>query len=362
MIHIVYGTRAELIKFSTLIEELERRKIIFKLVDNGQHDTTNLRKSLRIRKPDYFLGKSFRHIWSKLEANPLTYLLAVNLSLIWGMKVFSKLLKIFSKEGDIVIFHGNTMSVPLVIAAARLSAKKLKLVHLESGLRARTKRSVLLDFLYKLGDHNSDLLFAPYKSCEKNLFKEKINGRIVYSGDIIFDVVKRTVKIKPSIKIQKTSYVLANLSRSIVTENDAEEIVGALSRIKEDVILSVNPVIKNRLVLFGVWKKLTSSHNIKILAEVHYVDFLHLLLNSRAVITDSAGVQEECFALGKPCAITNDFIQFPELQNSGIIKVTGCNSEKILAFINSKNQITFTKKSKNENATKKIVDELENLI
>lgn len=362
MIHIIYGTRAELIKLSTIIEELEKRKIEFKLIDNGQHDTEELRKSLKIRKPDYFLGKSLRKIWSKLESSPVTYPVAVLTSLVWGTKVFFKLLNILSREGGLVIFHGNTMSVPLVIGAAKFSRRKIRLVHFESGLRANTRRSILLDKLYKFGDHHADYLFVPYKSCEKNLRKEKVKGKILYSGDVMFDVVKRNLKFKTSERIPKTKYVVANFTRSILTKKDAEEIITTFENLKHKILGFLNPVIENRLKQFDLIRKLRNLKNVNLKRSIPYIDFLHLIKNSDFVITDSAGVEEECVALGKFCIVTNDFIQFRELENSGLIKMSGCNSEKILEIINSNEKNLKTKLIIQKSATKIIADYLENIL
>ena len=63
MIHLVYGTRAELIKFSPLIRGLKKKKISFKLIDTGDHDTRSLRQELKLPEPNYYFGKSPREMW-----------------------------------------------------------------------------------------------------------------------------------------------------------------------------------------------------------------------------------------------------------------------------------------------------------
>src|SRR5438093_13061725 len=100
MIHLVYGTRAELIKFSPLIRGLKKKKISFKLIDTGDHDTRSLRQELKLPEPNYYFGKSPRETWS-LALFPFAVLLA----LLWGAYVFLRLAGIFLKEGKIIIYH-----------------------------------------------------------------------------------------------------------------------------------------------------------------------------------------------------------------------------------------------------------------
>jgi len=335
MIHIVYGTRAELIKLSPLISRLKKDKVEFKTIDTGQHDTSDLRKSLKLPKTNYHFGKSSRNKWSKLEANFLTQPFAVGLSLLWGAKVFTKLYRIFSKEGDVVVIHGNPMGVPVTVFSAKLNPKKIKLVHVESGLRGRTRRSFLLDWFYRIADHNSHILFVPFKTSENNLVREKVKGKIIYTGNIVKDVVQNTLKIKTRVKIPKNDYVLANFSRSILTKRDAKKIINSLTNSNKNILVVINPKIQKRLERFHLLDKLKTSEKIILLKNMKYPDFLHLLNNSIGVITDSNGVQEESYFLGKPCAITNDFVQHSELVWGTKIRVVGTNEEKLTNFLNS---------------------------
>jgi len=338
MINIIYGTRAELIKFSPLIRELKRRKAKFRTVDIGQHDNGSLHSSLGM-EPHVRLGKSYREVWSKLEATPLTYPLAAALAMTWGLKVFLELSTII-KKGDVVVTHGNTIGVPPTILATKIrnlgfSVRKEDghtIVHMESGFRGNTKSSFLLDKLYRFADKNSDVLFTPFRSTERNLRKEGVYGKIVVSGDVVKDVVRHTLKIRPKIKIPKGAYVVANITRSVVDKFDAQHMLEAMRDSPVPVVLIMNPVIEKRLEKFRL-SGLAHSDNIVMMKPMDYPDFLHLLKNSKGAITDSGGVQEECAVLGKPCIVTNDYIQIRELQDFGIVKVTGCNYIGILSAL-----------------------------
>lgn len=367
MINIVYGTRAELIKFSPLIRELKRRKASYRTVDIGQHDNASLHASLGM-EPHVRLGKSYRQVWSRLEATPLTYPLAAALATAWGLKVFLELSTIIRK-GDVVVTHGNTMGVPPTILATKISNLGFSvrkeggqtIVHMESGFRGNTKSSMLLDKLYRFADKNSDVLFTPFRSTEKNLKREGVSGRVVVSGDVMKDVVQQTLKIKPRIKVPKGDYVVANITRSVVDKFDARHLLEAMRDSPVPIVLIMNPVIERRLEKFGL-RGLVHTGNIIMMKPMDYPDFLHLLKGSKGAITDSGGVQEECAVLGKPCIVTNDYLQVRELEDFGIVKVAGCNYIGILSALKKIGDGRWRPKSKSVmgagSPTKRIADYL----
>lgn len=332
MINIIYGTRAELIKFSPLMRELKRRKADFRTIDLGQHDNDSLHGFLGLPKPDRHLGRSMRNTWSGLEASPLTYPLAAALALAWGTKVFFSVASMV-KDGDVIVTHGNTMGVPPTIIAAKARAllgKRHRIVHYESGFRGETKTSVLLDRIYRFADSHSDVLFTPFRSTEKLLRSEGVRGKVILSGDVMKDVVEQTLRIRPKIKMPRGKYVVANITRSVIDKFDARHLVEALRDSPIDVVLITNPVIERRLEKFG-FGNLLKSPRIKSMKPMGYPDFLHLVKNSAGVVTDSGGLEEECMVMSKPCIVTNDYVQIRELRDFGVVKMTGCNYAGILS-------------------------------
>ncbi len=359
MIHIVYGTRAEIIKFSPLIKELARRKLNFKVIDTGDHDTSEIRRELKLRTPDYYFGKSLREVWSKMF-----FPAAAALTLAWGFSTFLRLLKIFSKEGEVIVYHGNTKIIPLVALAKKiLFFKKLTLVHYESGMRGKTNESSSFDFYAKFGDKFSDVLFVQSESCRRNILKEKIKGKIVFIGDTVPDVIKEVTKIKPGASLRKGKYVLVNSTRSITSGGKASEFVNIINNSPIDVVLSLNPRMVYNLKKFGAYEKIDFG-KVELFKSSSYVDFIREMKNSKFVITDSQGVQQESVALGKPCIVLNDFIQMPELKKTGLINVAGFDSGKILKILNGKNNFKNVKSKTNSSSksTKTAADYLEELV
>ena len=371
MIHIIYGTRAELIKMSGLIKELKRSKLDFNLIDTGQHDTEKLRKSLNLPKPHHSFGKSYRNKWSSLESRFLTYPVAVVLAATWGMKTFFKMKKVLRKS-DLVIVHGNTMGVPLTIYASKLnrfSGSTPRILHLESGMRGNSKSSGLLDMFRKIGENNSDILVTTTNSSKNNLNKIGLGRKTKHVGNLLDDVVKQNLSKKPKVKIRDKNYVLVSTIRSIVKKKSAEELLKTVIGSREKFYIVVSPVIEKRLSNFGLLRILKRQNNVKLLKPMNYVDFLHAMKNSSCVITDSEGVVEEASLVKTPCIVTNDFMQTPELTKLGVAKLTGWDAHEILyeLFLLKKGKgmkmnLRKLRKEKTRNSTKNMMKILEEAI
>lgn len=368
MIHIILGTRSEVIKLSSVIRELEKRKIRFKVIHSGQHDTLHLMEILNLPRPDYYLGRSLRDKWSKKGKFS-----AILLALYWGFGVFLKLRGIFQKERpDIIIYNGNTVVVPLTAFAARTTLlNNVTLVHRESGIRNYSRKLFSEDFYYKIGERFADILFCPTEEAVSNLKKENYtkNKSIIYTQNPQVEIIKQVIGLtRPKLYIKQKKYILINTIRSLNTNEKEKEFIDTLLNSPFNIICSINPRIKHNLDDDGYLEKIKNVEHIEIRDPIDYVSFLHLMENSEGVITDSGGVVAEAVILKKPCIILNDWSQYPELEKRGLIKVTGIDKTKIIRILEDiKNKGTFYEITKNTeylqgdgNATKIIVDTLEN--
>jgi UDP-N-acetylglucosamine 2-epimerase (non-hydrolysing) len=66
-----------------------------------------------------------------------------------------------------------------------------------------------------------------------------------------------------------------------------------------------------------------------------YLDFLHLNMHARMVITDSGGLQEETTVLGVPCITLRDNTERPITCTEGTNRLTGNRPERIRQAIES---------------------------
>ena len=124
------GTTAELIKLFSVLKELKKRKISFKIIASGQNDLHNneLLKYLNINKLDIVLYKGV------LKQNLLSLF-------FWFLKIFFK--SIFSlkkefaqnnKKRSYLIVHGDTISTVMGALIGKIFVYSV--AHLEAGLRS----------------------------------------------------------------------------------------------------------------------------------------------------------------------------------------------------------------------------------
>lgn len=356
MLTLVYGTRGELIKFTSLIKELRRQKINFLTIDTNQQDTSDIVELLKLQKPDFKLRKSPREKWSKLSSRKIVQLKMLGpysisgaaISLVWGLKAINSLKTIFANTGGPIIYLGNTLTVGITVRAAQALKKTPVLIDYEAGLR--TGENNLLDFGYKVGESAADLIFIRSPELEHNL--NDVKGKIVCIGNPVVETTKLALSIKSAVDLPKGKYVLANSVR-VKNKNNLKELITAMENSPLPVIYSPNPAIKMMLSKMNL-----RLENTKIIEKLNYVDYIHLMKASSCVITDSNGVEEECAALGKPCIVTNNFLQYGNLSNYNVF-VTGCNSSEILSKIGTvKHGKLKKRKLKDAHATKKVVEEI----
>lgn len=332
MIHIVLGTRSEVIKLSSIIRELKKRRIDFKIIHTGQHDTLHLMKMLKLPKPDYYLGKSLREKWSKKGK-----VLGTVLALYWGLGIFLKLRRIFQKEKpSIVIYNGNTVAVPLTALAAKTTLfSNTLLVHRESGMRNYRKQWFSENFYYRIGEKYASILFCPTEEAVKNLKREGLDKhkKILYSQNPQVEIIREILNSTKT-KVRRKEYLLVNTVRSPDTKEEAKEFTEILLNSPFKVIYSVNPKIKWELARNGCLKKLQNTKHIKVYDSLEYPTFLHLVKNSTGIMTDSGGVIGEAVILKKPCIVLNERSQYyPELERKGLIEVTGIDKKKIMNLL-----------------------------
>jgi UDP-N-acetylglucosamine 2-epimerase (non-hydrolysing)/UDP-GlcNAc3NAcA epimerase len=81
------------------------------------------------------------------------------------------------------------------------------------------------------------------------------------------------------------------------------------------VVLPLHPRTRARLEAAGLLERLGSG--IRLVPPVGYLDFMALLLRSRAVLTDSGGVQKEAYLAGVPCVTMRATTEWTETVDAG---------------------------------------------
>jgi UDP-N-acetylglucosamine 2-epimerase (non-hydrolysing) len=105
-----------------------------------------------------------------------------------------------------------------------------------------------------------------------------------------------------------------------------------LGRISErtPLLFPIHPRTEARIAAAGL-NDLLDSYAIRTLPPLGYLEMLGLMKDSRVVLTDSGGIQEETTALGVPCITLRENTERPITVSQGTNSIVGTDVDKILA-------------------------------
>jgi UDP-N-acetylglucosamine 2-epimerase (non-hydrolysing) len=253
-------------------------------------------------------------------------------------EMVKRLEKIFLKHNDfdLVLVYGDTNST----FAGALSAIKsgIQIAHVESGLRSFDRR-MPEEINRVLTDHLSNYLFAPTQTAIKNLKREHVSGKIVYSGDIAVEIINYALQfsskslILEDLRLQRKAYVLFTMHRAENTDSHESliSIIRAFETLSEvEIVFPIHPRTANLLNKRNLYSRLEKCKNVKLIQPVNYIDFIKLMQNAKKVITDSGGVQKEAYLLSIPCITIRGNTEWIETVKSGWNVLTDTNTKKIV--------------------------------
>jgi UDP-GlcNAc3NAcA epimerase len=361
----IVGARPQFIKAAAVSRAIEafnrrgpRRRIQEILVHTGQHYDDVMDRvffeELEIPRPRHHLG---------VGSGPHGKQTA---------RMMEGIESVLQKEKpDLVLVYGDTNST----LAGTLTAVKLNLpvAHVEAGLRSYN-RVMPEETNRVLTDHLSRFLFCPTAVSVQNLVKEGIrNSRetvVRQVGDVMYDSMIYYSKIaeqKSSIlkdlnllpnaphfalrheprgvhgspephmvqgEFRTPNYYLATLHRAENTDNPEKlgSIVRALSRIgrKAVVVLPLHPRTRKMMKAYHL---LPNVQGLMLIEPLSYLNMVKLMKHSKAVFTDSGGVQKEAYWLRVPCFTLREETEWVETVKSGWNVLVGTEEKRILSTV-----------------------------
>ena len=334
LIQLIAGARPNFMKIAPIIKELERENIHYELIHTGQHYDEEMSgvffDDLGIPEPDHYLGiGSASH--------------AVQTAKI--MMEYEKI--IIERKPDLVIVVGDVNST----IACALVAKKLfiDVAHVEAGLRSFDRR-MPEEINRVLTDQISDLLFTTEKSAKANLKKEGIDeNKIFFVGNIMIDTlvenIEKAKKLNPLKKfnLEKENYAVITLHRpsNVDRLEDLKKMIRIIRYIQDKINLffPIHPRTEKNLKKFNLYDTL-KTENIALTEPVGYLEFLNLMMNSKFILTDSGGIQEEASFLQIPVLTLRENTERPITIEQGTNVLVGKNfskiKEKVEEIINGK--------------------------
>ncbi len=330
-IALIVGTRPEIIKMSPLIRELEKSNIDNYIIHTGQHYSYGMDKiffdDLTLPEPTYNLNVGSGNHGEQTG------------------KMLIEIEKLTSEDRpDIVLVEGDTNTV----LAASLAACKLgiKVGHVEAGLRSYDHH-MPEEINRVVCDHISDFLFAPTPLSKSNLLKEGIDhNKIFVVGNTIVDatyqnleIARKKSNILEKLVLTNDKYVLLTLHRVENVDNRERlasiiETIGEVSKTYNlPIIYPIHPRTSKMLETFDLMDDIKKISNLSLTEPVGYLDFLMLENNTKLILTDSGGIQEEACILNKPCITLRDNTERPETVQVGKNIVTGIKKKDVLKGI-----------------------------
>ncbi len=315
---VIFGTRPEIIKLAPLIRFMERNNEKLILINTGQHYDENMSdlflKELELSEPDVNLNiRSATHGYQ--TANIIK-------------KVESELL--YYKIKYIIIQGDTNTTLGSALAAIKLG---VKIIHVEAGLRS-FDMTLPEEINRILVDRIADICFAPTKLQKQFLLNEGVDEeKIKVVGNTIIDSINfiknQDEKVSKMINEKENYDVLITIHRVKNTVNQSKlmEILFCINKMLSDnnlkAVFPIHPRTKKLI------KKEVIFNRIHFMQPVHYGKIIDLIANSKFIITDSGGLQEEACILNTPCITLRNSTERQETLN--------LNSNKLVKTINELN-------------------------
>jgi UDP-GlcNAc3NAcA epimerase len=303
----IVGARPQFIKAAPVSHALAKAGLTEILVHTGQHFDALMSDvffdELAIPKPAY-----------NLEVNSLGH------GAMTGRMLEKLEATMLAEKPDLVLIYGDTNStVAGALAAAKLH---IPVAHIEAGLRSFNRR-MPEEINRVMADHISALLFCPTATAVANLASEGITNGVHAVGDVMYDTtLAATERSKDRSTILETlgltpgSYAVATIHRAENTDDPASfaKVVSWLESAARDsvVIMPTHPRTRKLMQALGIEPK-----GVRLIDPIGYLDMTRLVHHSRAVFTDSGGLQKEAYFHRVPCVTLRDETEWVETVEAG---------------------------------------------
>lgn len=317
-------------KMAPIIEAMNKYpdKINHVLVHTGQHYDEKMSKSffvdLGMPKPDINL-----EVGSGSHAEQTAKI----------MVEFEKVC--LQEKPDLVIVVGDVNST----MACTITAKKLgiKVAHVEAGLRSRDM--TMPEEINRLcTDVLCDYLFTTDHFADENLRAEGIpQEKIFFVGNVMIDTLLKHKAMAQELglveKMGLTPGGYATLTMHRPSNVDDPKILAGLLEALQvisaelPIIFPIHPRTRKMAEQFGLSHFFNSGDKVEgiwITEPLGYLEFLHLNMHARLVLTDSGGLQEETTVLGVPCITMRNNTERPVTCEVGTNFLVGNDPQRVL--------------------------------
>lgn len=328
---VIIGTRPEAIKLAPVVAAIERSSWAqCELVLTGQH------KELIEPLVEQF-GLRVHHNLQAMQENQS--LAGVTARILQGLDQL-----LVSIQPAAVIGQGDTASV---LAASMASFfRNIPFAHVEAGLRTGNIHLPFPEELNRvLTSRMTRWHFAPTPTAQQNLLQEGYAAQDIWvTGNTVIDALHmmlNTDQTGSQVKIQTPArpgreFVLITAHRRENLGEPMREICRAIAELarQHPQLDFIYPVHPNPAVRQVVNQALSGFSNVLLVEPCDYPVFCQLMSQSRLILSDSGGVQEEAPALGKPVLVLREETERPEAIEWGCNQLVGTQFERIVNAAN----------------------------
>lgn len=319
---VIVGTRPGIIMLAPVVHELERQGVPYFIVHTGQHFSpsmdSQLFEDLELPAPQY-------HFASTSEKRTHGGQTAVMLEEC--EKAFME------RKPKVVLVNGDANTN----LAAALAARKLRISigHIEAGERS-FDWSMPEEHNRRIMDHISELLFTTNEKGASQLKKEQVMGDVYVTGNTIADasmnhaaIANKKSRILDEMGLTREGYIIMTSHReeNVDAPSKLEAILkGAektAAKVGLPVLFMAHPRTQKRIEQFGLQGLAAGLKGVSIFDALRYLDFMQLLINSKAVLTDSGGVQQEAYVHRRPCVTMRENTEWTETLSDSANRLSG---------------------------------------
>jgi UDP-GlcNAc3NAcA epimerase len=241
---------------------------------------------------------------------------------------------------DAVLVYGDTNST---LGGALVAAKaRVPLAHVEAGMRS-FNRSMPEEVNRVVADAVSALSLCSTEAAVANLDREGLGDTAVWVGDVMADVAMIFGPIADErsdaldrFGLEPRGFIAATAHRAGNVDDPANlrALVDVLARAAETapVVFAVHPRTRARLEAEGLLGGL-AERGITAVDPLGYLDITRLVRASRAVVTDSGGLQKEAFLASVPCVTMREETEWVETVETGWNRLVGLDPGRAAAAL-----------------------------
>ncbi len=362
MIHVIIGTRAQIIKMAPVMKEFEERGIDYNFIFLAQHKETmyEIIAQFGLKNPNIVIGDVNKDITNVKDM------------IFWSIRIiifgFFRRKKIFQNDKKgIVLIHGD--APPLFLGGVIAKFQGLKVAQVEAGLRSFNYFKPFPEEIIRVLSAKVGLIDIFFCQDEKAALNVTPYKKITFctNYNTIFDSLRLAEKIGPKKKFTEASekFAIASLHRfeTISKKEKLQQIVDELIKIskKIKILFILHPPTRVALEKTKLYDLLEQESACHLLPRLGFFEFNQLLREAEFIITDGGSNQEECFYLGTPCLLLRSETERMEGLNSNVV-LSKFNRAIIDEFVANYSTYKKNRISESISPSRLIVDQLEEFI